>query len=96
MSYTESMKTTKRKAAVSGGDNQEIADFIKAVRTAKGMSQREFAKYLGLTHANGSHVHHAESGKYRYPYEFISCMTKAEKEVALAILHRYQREDVGL
>jgi transcriptional regulator with XRE-family HTH domain len=94
MSYTK--KTTSKKAAVSNSDNTEIADYIKAVRAARGMSQREFAKHLGIPAANGSHIHHVETGRYRYPYEFISRLTRFEKEVALRILAKYQREDVVL
>lgn len=75
------------------GQNKEIGDFFLALRTVKGMTQRQFAEVL---ETHGPHLNHVEHGRVRYPYELIKRLPKEQRAAALEILVQYQREDVGL
>ena len=102
MSYAEAMKASKttKKAVkklspnrINSGDNTELGEYIRALRVSKGLSQREFGE---MCKVHGAYIHQVENGKYRYPYELISTLGRKEREIALEILAKYQREDVGL
>jgi len=85
--------TANKKKPTNSGDNTELGNFILAIRTAKGMSQREFAATLNC---EGAYVHALEHGKYRYVFDILSRLPREQKEVAYKILCKYLREDLGL
>lgn len=86
------MSTKKKTPEVKG---KEIGTFLLACRTSKGMSQREYANQLGEG-TSGPYLALVENGRVRYPVEVCARLPKAEREVALEILSKYLKEDLGL
>jgi transcriptional regulator with XRE-family HTH domain len=61
----------------------KLTELLKAIRVAKGMSQREWAATLGIT---ASYVAQVESGRVAVPMEYIKLLPLEQRKLAAEII----------